>query len=377
MNKNDMYLIGLQKRNGELKESWDELNYMHGNVFASGDTFRTYVRIRQKRENDLLPKETAKTVETEDSPIIDIPNSILRDIKKSAEIDFLLKKYKITERILDATIEDLADRGFQIKKNEGKIFICKDLIPQSNVVEMNWNRDKIIRFGVVSDTHIGSKHQQITHLNNTYDFFAKEGIRDVYHAGDLSEGEGMRKGHAYECFLHGADAIEEYIIKNYPKRDGIVTRFITGNHDHSMIQSCGHDIGIPISKERKDMIYLGKSNATVYITPNCTMELNHPLDGASYAISYSIQKLADSLSGGEKPNILVNGHHHKAMTMFYRNIHMMEAGTFEAQTPWMKGKRIAAHMGGYIITVHVDEEGTITRFCPEFIPYYYSVKNDY
>jgi hypothetical protein len=83
------------------------------------------------------------------------------------------------------------------------------------------------------------------------------------------------------------------------------------------------------------------------------------------------------MSGGEKPNILLNGHHHKAFYMIYRNIHAYECGTTQAQTPWMRGKRIAANMGGWIITVHVTEDGTISRCMGEFIPLYKPLEHDY
>lgn len=125
------------------------------------------------------------------------------------------------------------------------------------------------------------------------------------------------------------------------------------------------------------MVYLGCNNAKIHITPNCILELNHPGDGAAYALSYTIQKLIDSITGGDKPNILINGHHHKAMYLFYRNIHAFEAGTTENQTPWMKGKKLAAHIGGWIIAVHVDKDGTITRCNSEFIPLYKPLENDY
>ena len=82
---------------------------------------------------------------------------------------------------------------------------------------------------------------------------------------------------------------------------------------------------------------MGQLNARVYLTPNCILELNHPLDGAAYALSYSLQKYIESMQGGTKPNILLNGHHHKAMYLFYRNVHAFEAGTFQAQSSWMKG----------------------------------------
>ena len=127
----------------------------------------------------------------------------------------------------------------------------------------------------------------------------------------------MRPGHQYECYEQGADDHVREIIKVYPKREGIKTYFITGNHDASIIKRCGYDIGYPIANQRDDMIYLGQSDAVVNLTPNCTLELRHPIDGTAYALSYKLQKMIESMSGGEKPNILAVGHYHKES---FRNV---------------------------------------------------------
>ena len=263
----------------------------------------------------------------------------------------------------------------------------KDLIPTTDKVVIpdcwnnkytnEWNGNTVIKFGVVSDTHLCSKYQQLGMLNELYNRFIDEGITDIYNVGDITEGCKMRPGHEYELFKHGADEQVDYVVEVYPSHEGLTTHFILGNHDLSHIKNGGVDIGKAISQKRPDMKYLGALNATVHLTPKCTLELNHPLDGASYAISYSIQKMMDCYGGDRKPSILLNGHHHKAMYMFYRNIHGIECGTTQGQTPWMLGKRLAAHLGGWIITIEVDASGTIKRFTPEFIPFYVEIKNDY
>jgi predicted phosphodiesterase len=247
----------------------------------------------------------------------------------------------------------------------------------NNKFKLDLEGSQYEQIGIVSDTHMGSKHQQITYLNEVYDIFKARGIKHVFHSGDITEGSGMRKGHEHEIFLHGADEQTEYIIDNYPKRDGITTYFILGNHDMSHMKNGGTNIGKRIDEKRDDMVYLGVYNAKINLGDNCIMELNHPLDGASYAISYAIQKMADSYSGNAKPNILINGHHHKMAYLFYRNIHCIEAGTFEAQTPFMRGKRISAHVGGIILHINLDDTGTIKSFAPEFITYYDEIENDY
>jgi hypothetical protein len=369
--KNEVIKLGLKKRNHEIELSWEQIGQQFG---ISGERARDITK-KFALKNKIEIKED--NFEDINEPQIDIKSSILKELDKGIQKDLILTKYKISSRILDATIEDLKDDGYIIESIEGKLILCKDILVKENTYDVDWNGDKIIRFGIVSDSHFGSKFQQITHLNTMYDIYQREGINTVYHSGDVSEGENMRPGHVYECFIHGADAIEQYIIKNYPRRKDIITYFINGNHDASTIKACGHDMGIYISKQRDDMKYLGMLNAKINLTPNCILELNHPLDGGAYALSYALQKTIDAMTGGEKPNIFINGHHHKGMYLFYRNIHALEAATFEAQSAWMKGKRLAAHVGGWICEVHVDNEGHVNRFKNEFIPFYEMIKDDY
>ena len=82
-----------------------------------------------------------------------------------------------------------------------------------------------------------------------------------------------------------------------------------------------------------------------------------------------MQKLMESFTGGEKPNILVQGHYHKALYMFNRNIHGLEAGTMCGQTSWMRGKKIPAHKGFWIIDLSLGKGG-IGKFAPAFYPGY-------
>ena len=240
-----------------------------------------------------------------------------------------------------------------------------------------WDGTKIIRFAIMGDTQIGSKYTQLSHLHSFYDICAKEGITDVYHTGDLTDGLKMRVGHEYELYEVSADEMRDDVVKNYPVREGITTHFITGNHDASIYKHVGYDIGAAIAMMRPDMKYLGRDCAVVNLTPNCTLELRHPWDGTAYALSYKMQKMIEAMESDSKPNILAVGHYHKAEYLFYRNVHALQTACFQGQTPFTRGKGISVHMGGWIVTIRVDENGYIQGFAPEFIPYYYSIKDDY
>lgn len=266
------------------------------------------------------------------------------------------------------------------KKEQPKIEEKKRVAVQNQEPEHHkgkWDGTEVIRFAIIGDTQIGSKYTQFTYLHDFYDLCEKEGIKNVYHTGDITDGLKMRPGHEYELHEHSADGQLEAVVKNYPKRDGITTHFITGNHDASLYKHVGYDIGRAIAKDRSDMNYLGRDCAVVHLTPNCTLELRHPWDGTAYALSYKLQKMIEAMESDSKPNILAVGHYHKAEYIFYRNVHALQTGCFQGQTPFTRGKGISVHMGGWIVTIRVDKNGYIQGFAPEYVPFYYSIKDDW
>lgn len=303
--------------------------------------------------------------------------NLIETLKKGIDIKELSEKLNISVKTCESIIEDIKSQGYNVLQAGNEVKIANIIVPTDNRIEHKWNGDKIIRFGLMGDTQINSKYTQLTHLHKFYDICKSEGIENVYHTGDIDEGEQMRQGHQYECYTQGADDHVKEIVRVYPKREGMTTHFITGNHDASIIKRCGYDIGHPIANQREDMKYLGQSSAVINLTPNCTLELRHPIDGTTYALSYKIQKMIESMSGGEKPNIVAVGHYHKSEYFFYRNVHAFQTSSFQAQTPWMKGKGIAAAIGGWIVEIHVDDEGTITRIKQEYIPFYKAIHEDY
>lgn len=240
-----------------------------------------------------------------------------------------------------------------------------------------WTGTRIIKFGLMGDTQFGSKYAQITHLHRFYDICASENVDTVYHTGDITDGIKMRPGHEYELYAVSADEMREDVVKNYPKRDGIKTYFITGNHDASLYKHVGYDIGAAIAKDRSDMIYLGRDCAVINLTPECKLEMRHPWNGSAYATSYKIQKIIEAMEAESKPNILAVGHYHKQEYLFHRNIHAFQTACFQSQTPFTRGKGINVIMGGWIITARVDDNGFIQTILPMFIPFYKPIKEDY
>ncbi len=285
------------------------------------------------------------------------------------------KTGKTIEEISEFLGIKLSSSAKKVEPKPKKFKVFENMSPE--VHKQKWNGNRIITFGLMGDTQINSKYTQLTYLHEFYKICSDRGIRDIYHTGDIDDGEQMRIGHQYECYTQGADDHVAEIIKNYPKIDGIITHFITGNHDASIYKKCGVDIGKAIANARPDMRYLGRDCALVELAPHCILELRHPWDGTAYALSYKPQKMIDGMEADSKPNILAIGHYHKLEYLFYRNIHCFQTGCFQMQTPFTRGKGISVHLGGWIITVEVDKEGHVLKISPEMIPFYKGIENDY
>lgn len=294
-------------------------------------------------------------------------------------VAFLEKKYGITKEN-HRKFYDKVQKMMKSMKEKNVTKECDSKIVQNLEPEVHtndWDGTQTIKIAIMGDTQLGSKYAQITYLKKFYDICKKEGIKDVYHTGDITDGLKMRPGHEYELYEVSADDMIEDVVKNYPKYDGMKTHFITGNHDASLYKHVGYDIGKAIAMKRPDMDYLGRDCAVVKLTDNCTLELRHPWDGTAYALSYKPQKMVESMESDSKPNILAIGHYHKAEYLFYRNVHVLQTGCFQSQTPFTRGKGISVNLGGWIVTIEVEKDGTVKSIAPKFIPFYKSIKDDY
>lgn len=216
---------------------------------------------------------------------------------------------------------------------------------------------KHIKLGIISDTHIGSKYFNYQAFEDSIEMFNREKVDAIYHAGDVIEGMSNRDGHIYELEKVGTTAQVDLAVELLSQyRQPLF--FTTGNHDEWAKNKAnqGTLVGPQIEQRIKGSKFLGEYTANVELAPNVQMRLTH--EGSTcYALSYSMQKRINGMEGGTKPNILINGHIHKYLYMFYRNIHGFEAGTFQNQTPFMAAKGSPAHVGYWILDLEFDKTG--------------------
>ena len=225
-----------------------------------------------------------------------------------------------------------------------------------------------IRIGAFGDTHIGSKYTPKDRILQAINEFKKEGCDIVVHTGDVTEGMSGRPGHIYELDQLGynaqrKEAIE--ILSNWTKP----MYLIDGNHDRWFIKSNGALMVKDIAEKLPDGHFLGHDEGDISLMGKAVLKLWHGEDGSSYAVSYRIQKVIESLSGGEKPSVMLFGHTHKSTYLFDRNVHCFSTGSMQSQSSWMRGKRIAAHTGFWIIDIYVNDSG-VSKVTSTFYPFY-------
>jgi predicted phosphodiesterase len=234
-------------------------------------------------------------------------------------------------------------------------------------------------FGVVSDTHLGSRHYRPDVLHYLYRVFDEEGVTAVYHAGNIIEGECRVNRHDIAVF--GLDNQVKYLLDNYPSIPGITTHFIAGDDHEGWYQqreqiSIGKHIETAAQAAgRSDLKFIGYVEANVYLMTSegasAKMKIMHPGGGATYAISYPLQKTIESLQPGEKPDILILGHHHKLLAAEVRGIYGLMAGTTSDQSIFMRKRHIEAHIGGTLVYIRQHKTiGHVTDFVPRIMRFY-------
>jgi len=300
---------------------------------------------------------------------------ILQFLSKERELHYLCEKLEVTENEVLGLIERLRLEGHTIEtySQNGNIMIknlSTKVIQKENKFEIYDSKLKKHRFAFLGDTHLASKYDLPEVLESLYDELEKRKIKTVYHTGDISDGfYKNRPEHIYSLKAYGTEEQAEYVINNYPKREGIKTYFITGNHDHTHIKNGGGDIGKIIARGREDLTYLGADYAEIIVN-NCKIHIQHPGGGSSYARSYKLQKFIDSMRGGDKPHILAQGHFHKAFYMFYRNIHAFSVPSVQNDTPFGKSLGLGNDIGMWVVEVKLDKEGNVISIVPELVPIY-------
>lgn len=244
-------------------------------------------------------------------------------------------------------------------------------------IELVSSKDNTFLFGAAGDLHAASKYTRWDVREDLYRQFIEAGAQCNFDTGNWIDGEASFN--RYDIEAHGLHRQCEVLARHHPK--GLRTYAVWGDdHEGWYVQREGIDVGRyaenVMRENGHDWHNLGFMEAHVVLRnansgKTAPLTVVHPGGGSAYALSYSIQKIAESYEGGEKPAVGFYGHYHKIWAGIIRNIWCVQTGTQQDQTPFMRKKRLEAHVGGALVALEQDPKtGAIISMTPKLIRYF-------
>jgi len=329
----------------------------------------------------------------------------LQRLPRPARVDELADHFDCAPLKIRGALRELRDAGYEvdIDVEEATAAIHIDSAGSAACGTLPGWGEHVVRFCAISDTHCESRCCAWDELHAVYDRCDAEGVRDVLHAGNLSDGPGERgyRGHYLEVSegCHQVYDCLRYLHQRYPRREGVKTHFISSstchegwefkatglNMGHALAHGCRYKVLGPDGEDvvsippRDDLNYLGMDEYDIHCGPeeNTRIRLFHPGGGSAYALSYKSQKYVESLQGGTKPHLAIIGHFHKSSYFTPRDVRVLQPGCLEWQTSFMRKHMIDAHVAAWFVTLHVDGDGSIRRVIPEEMPFYFDPQRYY
>jgi len=348
----------------------------------SGRHIADLVGYHQKTVNRILKQNDAPSevrVEEEPSQINhDEIRKLLKNGPRSTEE--LANSLDCSPKRVTEAIADMKSRGALLLTTVNGLHDLGDsflLEPGSSEVS-GTDGDWTHIFGFTTDNHLCNRHSRLDVLKAAYDHFEREGISVVYNAGNWIDGEA-RFNKTELLTAPGMDHQLDYLIDQWPVRDGIETHYIAGDdHEGWYQQREGIEVGRYLQMRaedagRDDLKYLGYGEADVKLSfgsGSSVMRIVHPGGGSAYAISYTDQKRVESYQGGEKPQIELVGHYHKFNYGYPREVHTLQGGCTTDQSMFMRKKRLQAHVGYSIVKIKQNDDGAIAGFAVEWHPFF-------
>jgi len=299
---------------------------------------------------------------------IDLRGEVLR-VKGVFTPEDIAKRLRLEIGAVTHVLDTLIEEGFRFVNVDGSWTRSRASEGGANFDASKLFKDGLLHFGLVSDTHLGSKFERLDALEAMYDRFVQSGVKAVFHVGDLTDGTGIYVGQEFEQKVLGQQAQIDYSIAHYPKRDGVQTIVIGGNHDEKMYERGGADPLVQIARARKDIKYIGQYAARVQMADSVVMDMLHPMGSQAYAVSYRPQRNINAMDPNNLPDILTYGHFHNSMYLNYRGIHFLQTPCFKDQSLQFERRLgMTSNIGGWIVEGKTNGE-TVSEFMPRLVTF--------
>jgi predicted phosphodiesterase len=234
---------------------------------------------------------------------------------------------------------------------------------------------RILKFGIISDTHYGSKAATVDLINHFVNSAYNEGVRRIIHGGDITTGNSVYKGQVSELSHWGCHAQCLEVCKNLPTKPDLKYFAILGNHDMNFVKEAGVDPGLILEDMRSDIKIFGHIKGRIILQPgDISIEVIH-IKSNAHARSYALEKhLSKSIYKGSLPHMVLAGHLHRAGYFPMNGVHCFMLPCFEDENLFVKYHDFVPEVGGIIVTLELTEDNQIISCFPKFM--FYNTRKD-
>jgi predicted phosphodiesterase len=275
-------------------------------------------------------------------------------INKKKDLATICEELELKDYEVIGLVNLLKDDGELVDYVNGQIVKLKKPMQSDGVYQIPSKLDHL-KLLLISDTHLGSKHDRTDILRYLYEKAENKGVNYVLHSGDLTEGLSGRPQQLYELKETSYTGQRDYAIEKYPD-SSVPTYVISGNHDLWWVKQCGSDIVKDICNHKENMFYLGSDCEDLKIG-KLKIRLYHGKGGGAYAKSYKLQKYLDAIPISERPHILQTGHIHQAFYMKQDDTHCFQTSCLQDLTSYERSQGFNNDKSCWWVDVYTDNKG--------------------
>ena len=250
----------------------------------------------------------------------ELSKKIIDFIKQEKTINEISLELGLSNKQLFSILTMLKNKGIDFQR---KYYETGDIIytARKTVEEITYPKEKALITNkgsnslnavVIADTHIGSIKENVTYLNQLYNYCTKKNIHIIFHCGDILDGTF---GEAKKNY-NGMEQVNSF-LNVYPFDQNIINIAILGNHDFSLLEQDGIDFENVLNSYRHDFLTLGYHQGILKIK-NDYLVLIHKKTTNQYS-----QEYLKNFENKKGNTLILEGHHHyMGLKVFHNSTHI-------------------------------------------------------
>jgi len=248
--------------------------------------------------------------------------------------------------------------------------LSRETIPIEKT-KLKFSKNKIV-FGLISDTHIGSKFYRPDILRHAAENFKRHNADFILNCGDSVEGMSNRPGHVFEVdpiLGLGITKQADYMAEEFKVFGDLNVYSIEAQGSHGGWAYKMGNTGLEIGQylQMMSMFEYDGKNFTANLREGggqykfigydvADFEVNGVVIRLRHPEKLLIEEFVNRIMPGDKPHVAIQGHFHSAVGYSpHRNVHTVDAACMQTQTPFLARLGSVPVMGYWIIEITVGD----------------------